>query len=63
MLRHMGFKTKEGLEDYFINNPPKHAYASGSLDDKPDAPDMDKKHYKANFHNILRFIPNPNDLL
>jgi 8-oxo-dGTP diphosphatase len=24
---------------------------------------LDKKHYKANFHNILRFIPNPNDLL
>lgn len=24
---------------------------------------LDKKHYKANFHNILRFIPNPNELL
>jgi 8-oxo-dGTP diphosphatase len=24
---------------------------------------LDKKHYKENFHNILRFIPNPNDLL
>jgi ADP-ribose pyrophosphatase YjhB (NUDIX family) len=24
---------------------------------------VDKKHYKANFHNILRFIPNPNELL
>jgi 8-oxo-dGTP diphosphatase len=24
---------------------------------------LDKKHYKDNFHNILRFIPNPNDLL
>jgi ADP-ribose pyrophosphatase YjhB (NUDIX family) len=24
---------------------------------------LDKKHYKANFHNILRFIPNPNGLL
>jgi ADP-ribose pyrophosphatase YjhB (NUDIX family) len=24
---------------------------------------LDKKHYKDNFHNILRFIPNPNELL
>lgn len=24
---------------------------------------LDKKHYKANFHSILRFIPNPNNLL
>jgi 8-oxo-dGTP diphosphatase len=24
---------------------------------------LDKKHYKANFHNILRFIPNPNEFL
>ena len=24
---------------------------------------LDKKNYKANFHNILRFIPNPNELL
>lgn len=24
---------------------------------------LDKKHYKENFHKILRFIPNPNDLL
>lgn len=24
---------------------------------------LDRKHYKANFHNILRFIPNPNELL
>jgi 8-oxo-dGTP diphosphatase len=24
---------------------------------------LDKKHYKANFHNILRFIPNPNDFI
>ncbi|MGB3007961.1 MAG: NUDIX hydrolase [Chitinophagaceae bacterium] len=24
---------------------------------------LDKKHYKTNFHHILRFIPNPNELL
>jgi hypothetical protein len=24
---------------------------------------LDKKNYKANFHNILRFIPNPNEFL
>lgn len=24
---------------------------------------LDKKHYRANFHNILRFIPNPNEFL
>jgi ADP-ribose pyrophosphatase YjhB (NUDIX family) len=24
---------------------------------------LDKKHYKSNFHHILRFIPNPNELL
>jgi 8-oxo-dGTP diphosphatase len=24
---------------------------------------LDKKHYKANFHQVLRFIPNPNELL
>jgi 8-oxo-dGTP diphosphatase len=24
---------------------------------------LDKKHYKANFHNVLRLIPNPNELI
>jgi DNA primase small subunit len=46
MLRHIGFESKELLMDYFIDNPPKHAYSSGALYNQPDAPVMDMKGYK-----------------
>ncbi len=46
MIRHIGFKNRAQLIDHFTNNPPKHAYASGTLYEQPEAPDMEKKHYK-----------------
>jgi DNA primase small subunit len=46
MIRHIGFKSKAVLTNYFINNPPKHAYASGSIYEQPEASVMDKKGYK-----------------
>ncbi|MFW9951975.1 MAG: DNA primase small subunit domain-containing protein [Candidatus Thorarchaeota archaeon] len=46
MIRHIGFTSKETLLNYFINNPPKHAYTSGSIYEQPEAPVMDRKIYR-----------------
>jgi DNA primase small subunit len=47
MIRHIGFQTKDDLINYIIDKPPKHAYSSGTLYEKPGAPVMEEKHYKS----------------
>ena len=46
MMRHIGFQNKDDLINYIIEHPPKHAYSSGTLYEKPDAPTMEEKQYK-----------------
>jgi DNA primase small subunit len=46
MIRHMGFKNKENLIKYVINNTPRHMYSSGSLYENPDHQTMEDKNYK-----------------
>jgi len=46
MIRHIGFNSSVNLKKYFINNTPKHAYASGSLYLQPENQDMLGKGYQ-----------------
>ncbi len=45
MIRHKSFDTKDRLSNYLIQEAPRHVYSSGTMYQKPDRPDMDKKGY------------------
>jgi DNA primase small subunit len=46
MNRHIGFNSPESLKKYFVNNPPRHAYTSGSLYLQPENQEMLEKGYQ-----------------
>lgn len=46
MFRHKGFFAPDDLAQYLVQSPPRHAYVSAALYDKPDAPDMHEKGWR-----------------